>query len=307
MQTATFSTRNMNVHQLVHVSTIIFLGIQCLLDQRQNLKFLVAEGQSPIDCWRRLSAVYGEETMSKPMVRQWHKTFENGDGHTPVSDLPRCGRPPVQTSQDKVNEVDQMLQGNQRLSLRSVAKAAQISVTSVHRVVRKKLDLRLKSAKFVPKILSQEQKENRVEACQENLQQLRDDEHLLDKLVCGDESPVWILDPEGKHDSMQWLPKDAPHPVKALRQHLQKKSMLTVFFDARGVIFIEFSEGRIKAKHCVKTLKHLREKIRQKRPFLWKGGSMGRPTANSSCKTIMPVFTLLMRLRCSCRQCRLMC
>ncbi len=39
------------------------------LDQRQNLKFLVAEGHTPVQCWRKLVRVYGEEeTMSKPTV-----------------------------------------------------------------------------------------------------------------------------------------------------------------------------------------------------------------------------------------------
>ncbi len=46
-------------------------GMLRTVDQWSNLKFLVAQGHSPIECWRQLQLVYGEETMSKPTVRRW--------------------------------------------------------------------------------------------------------------------------------------------------------------------------------------------------------------------------------------------
>ncbi len=76
------------------------------LDQRQNLKFLVAEGHTPVQCWHKLIRVYGqEETMSKPTVRRWHKRFLEGDGHTPVTDLERSGCPHTQTTPEKIEAV----------------------------------------------------------------------------------------------------------------------------------------------------------------------------------------------------------
>ncbi len=58
------------MHVCLALCLILFLTkMQCLLDQRQNLKFLV-EGQSPAQCWSCLEAVYGAEAMSKPTVRR---------------------------------------------------------------------------------------------------------------------------------------------------------------------------------------------------------------------------------------------
>ncbi len=255
---------------------LLLATMQRLLDQRQNLKFMVAEGLTPVECWRCLEAVYGEETMSKPTVRHWHLQFKEGDGHTPVTDLVRCGRPCVQTSPEKIEAAQAAVEEDRRSSLKTIADKVGVSVSTAHRLVKKCLSLKHKVAKFVPRILSDEQKCTRVKFCTENLERLCKDCHLLDKLICGDESPVYILDPESRTDSKQWLPKDSLRPQKALRQRAQKKMMLTAFFDARGVILTEFNDGRVNSETYIETLKQLKENIRRKRPFLWKGGLDGQ-------------------------------
>ncbi len=274
--------------------------MQCLLDQRQNLKFLVAEGLTPAECWRRLEAVYGEETMSKPTVRCWHLRFQEGDGLTPVTDLTCCGRPCVQTSPEKIEAVRVAVEEDRRSSLKTIADKVGVSVTTAHRLVKKKLELKHKVAKFVPRILSEEQKRTRVKFCTENLEWLKKDSHLLDKLICGDESLVYLLDPESRTESKQWLPKASLRPKKALRQRAQKKTMLTTFFDARGVVLTEYNDGRVNSDTYIETLKQLKENIHRKRPFLWKGGLDGKTDRefviqhdNASCHTSVPTLAYL--------------
>ncbi len=93
--------------------------------------------------------------------------------------------------------------------------------------------------------------------------------------MTGDESPLYLLDPETRQESKQWLPKQSVRPQKALRQRCHRKSMLTVFFDAWGVILTEFNQGSVDTDSYLKTLRTLHQKIRQKRPFMWKGGVNG--------------------------------
>ncbi len=156
------------------------VSMQRLIDQRQNLKFLVAEGLSPVQCWNRLAAVYGEEVMSKPTVRRWHIKFREGDGHTPVSDALQSGRPKEQSTPAKIQAVQAAIEEDQRSTLKTIVDKAEISVTTAHRLVKKKLDLRQKVAKFVPRMLTDEQKRMRVRISTENLQRLKDDLNLLD-------------------------------------------------------------------------------------------------------------------------------
>jgi len=51
--------------------------------------------------------------------------------------------------------------------------------------------------------------------------------------------------------------------------------MLIVFFDFRGIVYLEFApEGQtVNAKFYCKVLHHLRENIRRKRPELWCAGN----------------------------------
>ncbi len=269
------------------------LTMQRLLDQRQNLKFMVAEGLTPIQCWNRLASVYGEDAMSKPTVRRWHVRFMEGDGHTPVTDNLRSGRPKEQSTPAKIQAVEAAIQDDRRSTLKSVAEKAEISVSTAHRLIKKKLELRQKVAKFVPRLLTDEQKMMRVWIATSNLQRLKDDPQLLDKIVTGDESPLYLLDPETRQESKQWLPKNSQRPQKALRQHCHRRSMVTVFFDTRGVILTEYNEGSIDTDSYINTLRKLRQKIRQKRPFMWKGGGVDRQTDrefvihqdNASCHT----------------------
>ena len=243
------------------------------LDQRQNLKFLVAEGHTPIECWHRLLRVYGkEETMSKPTVRRWHKRFKEGDGLTPVTDHIRTGCPRTQTMPKKIEAVRQVITTNRRKTCATTGAETQMSRSSAHKILKKELKLSRKVAKFVPRILTEDQKRMRVQCATQNLERLKADPYLLDKLVCGDESPVYLHDPENKFESSAWLPIGSLRPVKALRSRSQKCTMLTVFFDSVGTILVEFTEETIDSDAYILTLRRLCERIRKKRPGMWRGG-----------------------------------
>jgi hypothetical protein len=57
--------------------------------------------------------------------------------------------------------------GNRRLTVREVADEAGISVGSCHQIFTEKLTMCRVSAKFLPRLLTDDQKENRVEISQE--------------------------------------------------------------------------------------------------------------------------------------------
>ena len=62
-----------------------------------------------------------------------------------------------------------MIRGYRRLTVREVANEVGISIGSCHQVFTQKLQMSRVSAKFVPRLLTVDQKENRVELSQELL------------------------------------------------------------------------------------------------------------------------------------------
>ncbi len=241
-------------------------------EQRTVLKFLTNSGMSPAQSWQKLQGVFGGNSISKSTVQFWHKRFSQGQ--TTVAGKKRTGRPKTARSAEQIQAVSTHLGGDRRKTVRQMAEDLGMKKSSVHNIVKKDLGLSKLAPKFIPKILTEEQKRARREWCQLNLDLLKEDEGLLAKIVTGDETWVSVLEIERKESSWQWLPKGrgTRHPVKAMRQRAEKKAMLTVFFDVKGVILAKFTpppRDTICADSYCETLKLFKERLRRKRPDLW--------------------------------------
>ncbi len=246
---------------------------QCRLEQRSVIKFLVKQGAMPITCWRQLQAVYGaDQDLGKMQTRAWHKKFTEGDLDTAVKDKHRSGCGRSGHSQANITVIQNQVNQDRRQSVREIAAETGISHSSVQRILRKDLRLRHVSAKFIPRILSDEQKEFRHRICQEHLDQFNQEGiAFLQRIVTGDESSLPTFSPETKMRTSQWIPRDERRPRKALRSRTRRSTMITTFFDCNGLIHSEFvPQGEtVTADTYCATLARLREKIRCKRPHLW--------------------------------------
>ena len=81
-----------------------------------------------------------------------------------------------------------------------------------------------------------------------------------------DETWVHYYEPENKAQSRQWVGPESPRP-KNKTQPSAGKVMATVFWDAKGVIMLDFLPKRstITGVYYANLLDHLRTAIRQKR------------------------------------------
>ncbi len=141
---------------------------------------------------------------------------------------------------------------------------------TVHKTLRKDLKMSRVCAKFVPRLLSDEEKTHRMVTCQEWIDMVEEDSEVLSHVITGDESWVWMYDPETKMESTQWIRCNVDsRPKKALRARSTKKLIILPFFNIKGLIHIEFIKGTIKSEDYVEILMHLRDQIRVKRPLLW--------------------------------------
>ena len=96
-----------------------------------------------------------------------------------------------------------MIRGNGRLIAREVADEVGIGIGSCHQILTEKLQMRRVSAKFVPSLFTDDQKENRVEISQELLANANGNETFLKKITTGDEMWVYGYDVETKMQSSQ--------------------------------------------------------------------------------------------------------
>ncbi len=243
-------------------------------EQRVSLKFLAKSGQSPIQCWRALRCVWGDDTMCKTQVRVWHKRFLAGQNN--IKDSARSGRPRTKRTPANVRKVKQLIEANGHLSLNDLQDQTGLSRFVVLTILKKDLKLSRRASKFVPKHLSDDQKATRKRICQENLDLLcnqDDPETFLQSIVTGDETWLSTSEPLSKMQNSVWIEKGAPRPKTARPNRFARKTMLTLFFDANGVILMEFMKPgtKIDSEAYCHTLSNLKEAIRKKRPNLWRG------------------------------------
>ena len=69
-------------------------------------------------------------------------------------------------------------------------------------------------AKFVPKLLMEEQKELQKEICNNMLDCANHDPEFMKTIITGDETWVYGYDPETKFQSSQWKHLESPQPKK---------------------------------------------------------------------------------------------
>ncbi len=98
----------------------------------------------------------------------------------------------------------------------------------------------MKSARWVPKLLTDDMKEERVRTSEKFLALVRRcSMSVLDNIVTMDKSAVSFHTPETKQQSMQWLPKGQPEPVKIKVHTTRTKQMVLAFFHSKGLISIQ--------------------------------------------------------------------
>ena len=94
------------------------------------------------------------------------------------------------------------------------------------------------SARWVPRLLTEEEKSARVGASKRFLDISRSDPTFLDRIISTGEMWMHYYEPEDKRISMVWKNRDSPLPKKAKVVKMMEKVMCVVFMDSSGVILV---------------------------------------------------------------------
>jgi hypothetical protein len=110
-----------------------------------------------------LTEAYGADAMKKSSVFEWHTRFT--EGREDVKDDERTGRPKTNRTDENVEKVRKLICSDRRLSERVMAEELNLDRETVRKVLTEHLGMRKVSAKMVPRILSDDQKQRRLDVC----------------------------------------------------------------------------------------------------------------------------------------------
>ena len=127
--------------------------------------------------------------------------------------------------------------------MREIADTLTISEGSVFTILHESLGMRKLLSKWVPRLLTLDQKQ-RVEdseRCLELLKQGKKD--FLRRYVTMNETWIHHYKPETKRSSAEWTAAGESRPKLPKIQQWAGKVMASVFWDAHGILFIDYHEN----------------------------------------------------------------
>lgn len=200
--------------------------------QKVIIKYCVDRGLTPVQTKMEMDCVGGPKKVSRTLVYTWHKKFREGLDMESTSGR---GRPKKDNSA-LVKKVRDVIDADRRQTVREVASKVGACKTVVHRVLCDNLEMSRVSARWVPRLLSNEEMIRRVESSKMFLKKNNRDKRFLDKVITMDETWLHYYEPESKRQSSVWKTHGTPPPKKAKTVKSVGKVMYMVFMDRQGII-----------------------------------------------------------------------
>ena len=146
-------------------------------------------------------------------VYKWFERFRIGCES--VEGEGRSGRPSTSKTQENVEIINEMISSNRRLTIREISEDLNISYGSVQNILTTYLNMRRVSAKFVPGVLTVEQKQQRLSILLELRDRAASDSRFLGNVITRAETWVYGYDRESSVQSSQWKSPSSPRAKKA--------------------------------------------------------------------------------------------
>ena len=197
------------------------------------IKFCFKIRKTATETYQLLRQAYGEDAMGRTQVFDWFRQFK--EGRTSVESNSRSGRPSTSRNEEMIAKVPTIVRNNRRLTVREIADDCGISAGSCDAILTDDLHMKRVCAKFVLRMLTDDQCEQCQKIASDLLEHSCEDEQFCKNIVTGDKSWVYRYDPETKQQSSQWK-GPSPRPKKGRQVQSNTNVTLLAFFDSEGVI-----------------------------------------------------------------------
>ncbi|XP_054737659.1 histone-lysine N-methyltransferase SETMAR-like [Anastrepha obliqua] len=157
---------------------------------------------------------------------------------------------------------------DRKVKVREIADILKILVDSVHTIIHEYLGMIKVFSKWVPRLLTPEQKQQRIDDSKSCLDMfMRNKSEFLRRYITMDETWIHHFTPESNRQSAEWHAAGESRPKRPKTQQSAGKIMVSAFWDAHGIIFIDYlqKEQTINRDYYIALLGRLKDEIAKKR------------------------------------------
>ncbi|UYV67060.1 hypothetical protein LAZ67_4003783 [Cordylochernes scorpioides] len=199
--------------------------------------------------WRHSGSPHPQESQNSSISRE--AAFKLGKIST--EDEHRPGRLVDSVTQENIDKIHDLVMLYRRMTVRQIGETLGIPKTTVGRIMREHLGLRKLSARWVPKLLTPDQKAVRRKLSSINLALFEaNPEEFVNRFVTMDETWAHHFTPESKQQYMQWRHSGSPHPQENQNSSISREDFL--------------NKGQtITGNYYANLVKQLREAIKENR------------------------------------------
>ncbi|CAH1996830.1 unnamed protein product [Acanthoscelides obtectus] len=171
---------------------------------RHNLLYNFQRQLSQQECLAELLSVFGNEAPHQLTITRWYEEFKRG--RVSLSGDPRVGAPKTAVIQENVDAVRKLIIEDRHVTYREIEASLKISKTSIQKILHEELGVRKLVSRWIPHLLTEEQKAAKVNWCQKTLGRFnsRNSKNVY-SIFSGDESWIYCYEPENKRQSAVWF------------------------------------------------------------------------------------------------------
>ena len=237
------------------------------IEYRAYIKTRVLLKISARDIHDELKTAHGDNASEYSTLARWAAIFKSGE--TSLEDNPRSGRPITTFTRQNIERVRAIVYENPYASCAQIEAETSINHYTLLEILHNALGLRKLTSRWIPHELTDENRQERVAACHENLAKVSEGKLRLCDIITGDELWLYLRQIGHKQSNASWVAECKSARVLVKRDRFESKNLFYIFFRSTGFVYVGYVEkgqtitGDYYIQNCLKPVEN---EMRRQRP-----------------------------------------
>jgi transposase len=206
----------------------------------ENVRFVVKIrailGMNTTAIHEEFTTTLGPLAPSYRTVARWEKRFR--EGREDLNDDQRSESPVSETTDENIELVRQVIDNDPHSTYDEIIGETSLSYGTLERIIHDHLKLKKLTSRWVPYELSDEQKQERLKICRQNLAKFRDGSWQLCNIITGDKTWIYWRQIHRKATNASWVGEGESLTTVVRRSKFEPKTLFSIFFKSNSPILI---------------------------------------------------------------------